>query len=46
LGGDIGGLERALAIIAGVAISGVAYATGVADWNIAARRLGETTPAR
>ena len=45
LGGDIGGLERALAIIAGVAISGVAYATGVVGWNIAAWRRGETTSA-
>jgi len=43
LGGDIGGLERALAIIAGVAISGIAYATGVVDGNIAAWRRGETT---
>jgi GT2 family glycosyltransferase len=41
LGGDIGGLQRAVSIIAGVAISGIAYATGVVDWNIAARRRGE-----
>jgi glucosyl-dolichyl phosphate glucuronosyltransferase len=46
LGGDIGGLQRALAIIAGVAISGIAYATGVVDWNLAAWRRGETTSTR
>lgn len=43
LGGDIGGLERALAIIAGVAISGIAYATGLVEWQIATRQRGETT---
>jgi hypothetical protein len=41
LGGDIGGLQRALSIIAGVGISGIAYATGVVEWNIAAWRRGE-----
>ena len=38
LGGDVGGLERAAAIIAGLALSGLAYLTGVLDWYIAALR--------
>jgi hypothetical protein len=37
-GGDIGGLERALSIIAGVAVAAVAYATGLVQWNLAAWR--------
>jgi glucosyl-dolichyl phosphate glucuronosyltransferase len=40
LGGDLGGLERALALIAGVAISAVAYLTGLVEWNLLANRRG------
>jgi hypothetical protein len=45
LGGDIGGLQRALAIIAGVGISAIAYATGTVEWNIASRRQRKGAPA-
>jgi glucosyl-dolichyl phosphate glucuronosyltransferase len=45
LGGDIGGLERALSIIVGLALSTVAYATGVVEWNIAAWRRHENASA-
>lgn len=45
LGGDLGGLERALSIIAGLALSSVGYAIGVVEWNLAARRRREDAPA-
>lgn len=45
LGGDVGGLERALAIIAGLGLSGVAYLVGAAEWSIAVRRGRASTPA-
>jgi glucosyl-dolichyl phosphate glucuronosyltransferase len=38
LGGDIGGLQRALSIIAAVGLSAVAYLTGVVEWNVGRRR--------
>jgi hypothetical protein len=44
LGGDIGGLQRALAISAGVGISAIAYATGMVEWNIASRRRRKAAP--
>jgi len=34
LSGDAGGLERALSIIAGTAVSAVAYAVGVVEWSV------------
>jgi GT2 family glycosyltransferase len=42
LGGDIGGLERALSIVAGLGLSAIAYASGVVEWNLAAWRRGES----
>jgi hypothetical protein len=45
LGGDLGGLERAGAIIAGVGISAIAYVTGLVEWNLAARRRRRRTSA-
>jgi glucosyl-dolichyl phosphate glucuronosyltransferase len=45
LGGDIGGLQRALAIITGVSIAGVAYVTGVIDWKVATWRRRESRSA-
>jgi GT2 family glycosyltransferase len=45
LGGDIGGLQRALAIIAGVGVSGVAYLTGLVEWQIPARRRRKSASA-
>jgi len=45
LGGDIGGLQRALSIIAGVGIAGVAYVTGLIDWKLAAWRRRESPSA-
>ncbi len=47
LRGDLGGLERALAIIAGVGLSGVAYVVGIVEWNLAVwrgRRERASTP--
>jgi hypothetical protein len=41
LGGDIGGLERAASIIVAIGLSGVAYAAGIVEWNLAARQRGE-----
>jgi cellulose synthase/poly-beta-1,6-N-acetylglucosamine synthase-like glycosyltransferase len=38
LGGDIGGLQRALAILAGVSVSGIGYVAGLFEWNIATWR--------
>jgi GT2 family glycosyltransferase len=38
VGGDIGGLERALSIIAGAAVAAVAYGIGLVRWNLSARR--------
>lgn len=38
LHGDLGGLQRALAIVIGLGVSGVAYLVGVVEWNMAARR--------
>jgi hypothetical protein len=43
LGGDIGGLQRALSIIAAVGVSAVAYVIGVVEWNVAAWRRSENT---
>lgn len=45
LGGDIGGLERALSIIAGLGLSAIAYVTGLVEWNIAAWRRRENASA-
>jgi cellulose synthase/poly-beta-1,6-N-acetylglucosamine synthase-like glycosyltransferase len=44
LGGDIGGLQRAAAITAGLGIAAIAYAIGVLEWNLATwRRRGRTS---
>jgi glucosyl-dolichyl phosphate glucuronosyltransferase len=45
LGGDIGGLQRALAIIAGVGIAGAAYATGLIEWKVASWRRRDSRSA-
>jgi glucosyl-dolichyl phosphate glucuronosyltransferase len=45
LGGDLGGLQRAGAIIAGLGISAIAYLTGLLEWNLAAWRRRGRTPA-
>jgi glucosyl-dolichyl phosphate glucuronosyltransferase len=45
LRGDLGGLRRALSIIAGVGISAIAYATGTVEWNIASWRRRQSASA-
>ena len=45
LGGDVGGLERALSIVLGVGVAAIAYATGTVEWSIAAWRGRRSAPA-
>jgi glucosyl-dolichyl phosphate glucuronosyltransferase len=46
LRGDVGGLQRALAIVLGVGVAGIAYLTGTVEWNVAHRRGRESASAR
>ena len=38
LGGDVGGLQRALSIVVGIGVAGVAYLTGLVEANVATWR--------
>lgn len=43
LGGDLGGLQRALASVAGVTLAGVGYAVGSLEWSLGRRPEGNAT---
>jgi cellulose synthase/poly-beta-1,6-N-acetylglucosamine synthase-like glycosyltransferase len=45
LGGDVGGLQRALAIITGLGIAGVGHLTAIIDWKVATWRRRESPSA-
>ncbi len=42
--GDLGGLERAGALCAGLVLAGLGYLTGTAEWRLSRRRLGSSPP--
>ena len=41
--GDVGGLQRALSIIAGIGVSAVGYLTGLVEWHATARSSRSST---
>jgi GT2 family glycosyltransferase len=45
LGGDVGGLERAFAIVVALGLSAVAYTVGLVEWSVLARRRRGRGPA-
>jgi GT2 family glycosyltransferase len=45
LGGDIGGLERAFAIVVALGLSAIAYTVGLVEWSVLERRRRGRGPA-